>query len=201
MRILWIQRESEYVRDLIASPAATIELVTQGEIRLSENQSNALLSFSVPAADENATKTVISKIYDLTLPEPESLAANPKGISVFWMSRYQWMFEQPYLVDPDWVLNTKLRQYGCVTEQTDAWVRFDLAGPRLSHILCRLANVAQNRYEPGAAIRSVIHHLGVYLVCSDKSKIAVYGPRSGADTLAEALVSSICTANGLIKRK
>ena len=201
MRILWTQRESEYVRDLIASPAATIELVKMGETSLSENQSNALLSFSMPVADEHTNKTAISKVYDLTLPEPESLAANPKGMSVFWMSRHQWMFEQPYLVDPDWVLNTPLRQYGCVTEQTDAWVRFDLAGPRLSLILCRLANVSQNRYEPGAAIRSVIHHLGVYLVCSDKSKIAVYGPRSSADTLAEALVSSICTANGLIKRK
>ena len=119
MRILWIQRESEYVRDLIASPAATIELVKMGETSLSENQSNALLSFSMPVADEHTNKTAISEVYDLTLPEPESLAANPKGMSVFWMSRHQWMFEQPYLVDPDWVLNTPLRQ---------VWLRYRTNG-------------------------------------------------------------------------
>ena len=96
------------------------------------------------------------------------------------------MIERPELQDPNWATKLASAQVGYVTEQTGAWVRFDLEGPGLERVLQRLANVDSARWVDSVAIRTSMHHLGVFVVCRG-SVISIYGPRSSADSLARAV--------------
>jgi sarcosine oxidase, subunit gamma len=75
-------------------------------------------------------------------------------------------------------------------------VRLDLQGPLLPMLFQRLANVPSLRLVEPTAIRTVIHHLGVFVVCRS-SCISIYGPRSSADSLARSVKFAIYTINGL----
>ena len=63
------------------------------------------------------------------------------------------MIERPELQDPNWATKLASAQVGYVTEQTGAWVRFDLEGPGLERVLQRLANVDSARWVDSVAIR------------------------------------------------
>lgn len=74
-----------------------------------------------------------------------------------------------------------------ITEQTDAWVRFDVSGPELVALFERLANVDLATRPDGYATRTVMEHLGVYLVKRSAIDVTLYGPRSSAAVLLHAL--------------
>jgi sarcosine oxidase, subunit gamma len=74
-----------------------------------------------------------------------------------------------------------------VTEQTDAWVAFDLTAPDLAPLLERLCNVDFRAAPEGHATRTVIDHLGCYLIKHGPGSARVYGPRSSAGSLIHAL--------------
>ena len=74
-----------------------------------------------------------------------------------------------------------------VTEQTDAWVVFDLAAADLTPLLERLCNVDFGAVPTGYATRTVMEHLGVYLIKLGPSTARIYGPRSSAESLLHAL--------------
>ena len=48
-----------------------------------------------------------------------------------------------------------------ITEQTDAWVRFDLTGPDLALLMERLTNTDLRAAKGNTATRTVIDHLAV----------------------------------------
>jgi sarcosine oxidase subunit gamma len=81
-----------------------------------------------------------------------------------------------------------------VTEQTDAWVILDLAAPDLAPVLERLCNVDFRAVPAGHATRTVMEHLGVYLVKHGPGAARLYGPRSSADSLLHALETAAHSA-------
>mgnify|MGYP006173999121 CR=1 FL=1 len=74
-----------------------------------------------------------------------------------------------------------------ITEQTDAWVRFDVTGTDLSRVFERLSNVDLASAPDHVATRTVIDHIGCYLVKRSPSRISLFGPRSSAPSLWHAL--------------
>jgi sarcosine oxidase subunit gamma len=74
-----------------------------------------------------------------------------------------------------------------ITEQTDAWVIFDLAAPDLAAVLERLCTVDFRAVPDGHATRTVIDRLGCYLVKLGTGAARVYGPRSSAQSLLHAV--------------
>ncbi|MCH8465528.1 MAG: sarcosine oxidase subunit gamma, partial [Roseinatronobacter sp.] len=101
-----------------------------------------------------------------------------------------WMVQAPYSAQPDLAghLRDLFGPCASVTEQTSAWARFDVTGPAplLAEMFARLCNLDMPQLPDGSARRSVIEHLGCYLLCHD-GKIAVYAARSGAQSLWHAL--------------
>jgi sarcosine oxidase, subunit gamma len=100
----------------------------------------------------------------LPLPGP---ATHSQGTpySAFWTAPEMWFVEAPFdthelIAD---MLKTALGDAASITEQTDAWVTFDLAAPDLSPVLERLCNVDFAAVPPGHATRTMMEHLGVYL--------------------------------------
>ena len=74
-----------------------------------------------------------------------------------------------------------------VTEQTDAWFRFDISSADLTPLFERLSNVDLTLVPTGFASRTVIDHLGCYLVKRAADQVTVYGTRSSAASLLHML--------------
>lgn len=183
--------------DLLPSPATTEALGEFGAYKLSEVMQNALISLVVPKDRVEGARRFVREQYGLELPESESICVNhDQSYAAFWIARSQWMLERPELHDPNWAVTLAAENIGYVTEQTGAWVRLDLEGPMLSTLFQRLANVPSERLVEPTAMRTAIHHLGVFVVCRS-SCISIYGPRSSADSLVRSVKFAIHTINGL----
>lgn len=110
--------------------------------------------------------------------------------AAFWMTPEMWMVEAPFATHEDIRahLLTAFGDAASITEQTDAWVRFDLAGADLPRLFERLSNVDLAKAQAGAATRTVMEHLGCYLIKRSHTLVTVYGPRSSAQSLHHALI-------------
>ena len=131
----------------------------------------------------------------LPLPGPASWqAGNPWD--AFWVAPEMWFVEAPYttheaIAD---ILRDSLGETASITEQTDAWVIFDLAAPDLAPLMERLCNVDFPGVPDGHATRTVIEHLGCYLIRHGRGEARLYGPRSSAQSLLHAVEGAAHTA-------
>ncbi len=126
----------------------------------------------------------------LPLPEPARYRAGTP-FATFWVAPGMWFAEADFashelIADQ---LRSTLGDAASVTEQTDAWVIFDLVARdgRLAALLERLCNVDFTAAPDGFATRTVIDHLGVYLIRQGADAARIYGPRSSAQSLLHAL--------------
>ena len=124
----------------------------------------------------------------IPLPDPARFAAgNP--YSAFWVAPGMWFVEAPFATHEDIVAAVKpaFGDAASITEQTDAWVRFDLSAPDLGPLMERLCNVDFPRAPDGFATRTVIEHVGCYLIRHGAGAATVYGARSSAQSLLHCL--------------
>ncbi|MBL9048691.1 MAG: sarcosine oxidase subunit gamma [Tabrizicola sp.] len=174
-----------------AHGAAVVEI---GPLRISERLDVALASVAARRG-RMADLAKTAKAAGIPLPEP---ARHQSGepYSTFWVAPEMWFVEAPYsshelIAD---LLKTALGDAASVTEQTDAWVVFDLAAPNLSPVLERLCNVDFQVVAEGYATRTVMEHLGVYLIKRGPGSARIYGPRSSAESLLHALETAAAAA-------
>jgi sarcosine oxidase, subunit gamma len=109
--------------------------------------------------------------------------------AAFWVAPEMWFVEAPFATH-ELIADLLAAAFGSaasVTEQTDAWVAFDLDAPNLTPLLERLCNVDFPAAEQGHATRTVIDHLGCYLIKHGPGAARIYGPRSSAATLLHAV--------------
>ena len=78
-----------------------------------------------------------------------------------------------------------------VTEQTDAWCRFDLKGQELASPLALLCNVDVPSFKGGEVTRCQMDHMGCFLICRDLTNVTILGPRSAANSLHHAIVTAL----------
>lgn len=113
-------------------------------------------------------------------------------LGAFWITPEMWMVEAPFASHAD-IRAGLLAIFGdaaSITEQTDAWVRFDLAGEGLTRVMERLSNLDLVPAPEGTASRSVIEHLGCYVIKRSAVLLTLYGPRSSAESLHHALITA-----------
>ena len=124
----------------------------------------------------------------LPLPDP-ACAVSGDPFSAFWVAPDMWFVEAPFAGFEDIAvhLKTTLGDTASITEQTDAWVRLDLTAHSLTPLMERLSNVDLAAVPVGFASRTVIDHLGCYLVKRAVTEVTLYGPRSSAKSLLHAL--------------
>ncbi|WP_170971849.1 sarcosine oxidase subunit gamma [Rhodobacter sp. SY28-1] len=161
--------------------------VTHGPLTISERTDVALAS----VAARNGRAADLAKAAqkaDVPLPGP---ASHQQGTpySAFWTAPEMWFVEAPYashelIVD---LLKSALADTASITEQTDAWVAFDLSAHDLTRLLERLCNVDFAARPTGYATRTVMEHLGVYLIKHGPGAARLYGPRSSAESLLHAI--------------
>jgi sarcosine oxidase subunit gamma len=161
--------------------------VTHGPLTIAERTDVALASVAARKGRmADVAKAALAA--DVPLPGP---ATHSRGTlySAFWTAPEMWFVEAPFathelIAD---VLKSALGDVASITEQTDAWVAFDLAAPDLASVLERLCNVDFRAAPDGHATRTMMEHLGVYLIKHGPGAARVYGPRSSAESLLHAL--------------
>jgi sarcosine oxidase subunit gamma len=168
--------------------------VTHGPFTITERTDVALAS----VAARKGRATDLAKAAEkagVPLPGPSTYQQGAP-YSAFWTTPEMWFVEAPYathelIAD---LLKSALGDAASITEQTDAWVAFDLSAPDLAPMLERLCNVDFAKVPEGYATRTVMEHLGVYLIKHGLGAARLYGPRSSAESLLHALETAAHSA-------
>ncbi len=165
---------------------ATPEVTTIGPFTLTERTNSALASLAIRRG-RAADVTAAAAAAGIPLPPPGRYQT--QTLAAFWLAPEMWMIEAPFATHEDIRahLLTLFHDAASITEQTDAWVCFDLTAPNLPALMERLCNVDLRAAADGHATRTVIDHLGCYLIKHAAQTITLYGPRSSAETLHHAL--------------
>lgn len=160
---------------------------THGSVTLTENIETALASVAARLGQEQTTSEALAEI--LGTPPPAPSRQTSGKLSAFWMGPDQWMVEAPFDTHEDLAsqLAPSLSGKASVTEQTDAWCRFDLEGADLHSVFELLCAADTRSWSGGEVQRTSIDHLGCFLLCRDTGKYSVIGPRSSAGSLHHAL--------------
>ncbi|MDR0809545.1 MAG: sarcosine oxidase subunit gamma [Gemmobacter sp.] len=170
------------------------ETVSIGPVTLTEVVDQALASL---AARQGREEEVAQKAKAAGIPLPAAARAEPgTPYGAFWLSEQSWMVEAPYASHEDIraILLPLFGDAASITEQTDAWVRFDVSGSDLSAMFERLCNVDLRAAPDNLATRTVIEHMGCYLVRRARDRLSVFGARSSAAALWHALETAAHSA-------
>ena len=163
-----------------------------GTLTISENPSVALASVSAISGKEKACANVLAKILEAPAPGPgRSQQHDPEA--GFWIGPGQWMIGAPFATHEDLAdqLKAKLKDTASVTEQTDAWVVFDLQGDKMEDACELLCNLPIRTMVAGDATRTTIHQMGCFVIRRNTvNHIRVMGPRSSAESLHHALITA-----------
>ena len=172
---------------MTALGARVAAVVTVGPLTISERTDVALASVAVRRGRVADLKAA-ARVAGVPLPGPAQHEQG-KPWSAFWVTPEMWFVEAPFathelIADR---LKESLGDAVSVTEQTDAWVVFDLAAPELASLLERLCNFDFTDAPLGHATRTVVDHLGCYLIKNGSGVARLYGPRSSAQSLLHAI--------------
>lgn len=162
-------------------------VVEIGSYRIAERFDVALASLATRQGRQT-TVAKAAKAAKVPLPGPAQ-SASSANYSAFWLSTEQWMVEAPFASHEDISdhLKTMFGDAASITEQTDAWVRYDVSSPHLQSLFERLCNVDLSNAPMGFASRTVVEHLGCYLIKRSMREVTLYGPRSSAASLLHVL--------------
>ncbi|WP_430466007.1 sarcosine oxidase subunit gamma [Tabrizicola sp.] len=163
------------------------ETVQIGPYKIVERFDVALASLALRRGQDKAFEAAAKKA-GVPLPDASRHAAG-KVYSAFWTTPEMWLVEAYFATHEDIVAHLKpaFGDSASITEQTDAWVRFDVSGEGLVALFERLTNLDLANLPDGFASRTVMEHLGVYLIRHSANMVALYGPRSSAQGLLHAL--------------
>jgi sarcosine oxidase, subunit gamma len=177
----------EPLHSLTALGRSAPETVEIGPYRIVERCDVALASVAT-RKDRAADVAAAAKSLGLPLPDPARWV-DGAPFAAFWVAPEMWFVEAPFASHEDIVAHLKpaFGSSASITEQTDAWVRFDLSGVGLPTLMEQLSNVDLAPVPDGYATRTVIEHLGCYLIKRRQGEVTLYGGRSSAGSLLHAL--------------
>jgi len=165
-----------------------------GPVTIAERVATALASLA-SRSGRDADVASLATAAGITLPGPGHHAQ--AGVyGAFWLGPQQWMIEAPFDTHEEIaaILRTAFGEAASITEQTDAWARFDVTAPDLPAMFERLCAIDLRTALPGAATRTVIDHLGCYVIVRTGETLTVLGPRSSARSLHHALITAARSA-------
>ena len=170
------------------------EIATIGPVTIAETLTFALASLPSRKGRE-AEVAAIAATNSIPLPGPGKAGAAPI-YGAIWLGPDQWMIQAPQTSHEDItaILKPIFGDAASITEQTDAWVRFDVTAPDLPRLFERLCNFDLHRHGPGSATRTVIDHLGCYIIHRAGNAVTILGPRSSAHALHHALITAARSA-------
>ena len=163
---------------------------TVGAVTISENAGIALASLATRRGQADRVAAV-AKGMGLDLPGPGRASLSAQ-YAALWLGPDQWLVMGTGDADQDiaGALEATFGPAASITEQTGGWVCLDVTGPILPALFERLCAVDSAAMKPGHGTRTVIEHLGCYVICIDAARFRLFGPRSSAASLHHALTTA-----------
>lgn len=164
---------------------------TFDHVTITENDGLALASVAARMGHEKACAAVLKKLLGAVPAVGKAVLHDPEA--GFWMGPDQWMIGAPRDTYPVLADHLKglLGNAASVTEQSGAWACFDVVGPAMMDICERLCAVPIRTMVAGDAQRTVIHHLGCFVLKrAAEDHIRILGPRASAENLHHALITA-----------
>ena len=158
---------------------------TIGGNRIREVSDAAMASLAMLKGQGAAfKKAAASRLGELPAP---GHAGGANHASTIWMGPDQYLVEG---IDAA-TLAATFGASAAITDQSDAWVRFDVTGGDVVAMLERLSGADTRRMQAGSATRTAIHHMHCVIVCrAGGTDFTILGPRSSAASLHHALVAA-----------
>lgn len=170
---------------------ATPRIDRFAHITIAENDGLALASVAARLGQEKACRAALKSLLGAVPEVGRTILRDPEA--GFWMGPDQWMIGAPratheLLADQ---LKALMGDAASVTEQSGAWVCFDVTGPAMKDICERICGVPIRRMVAGDAQRTVIHQLGCFVLRREaEDHIRILGPRASAKTLHHTLLTA-----------
>jgi sarcosine oxidase subunit gamma len=170
------------------------ETITIGPVTITENVGTAMASLASRLGREAEVATA-ALAAGIPQPGPGQVQTAAQ-YGAFWLGPAQWMIEADFSSHEDIaaILKPFFNDAASITEQTDAWVRFDVQAADLPAMFERLCGYDLRKHGPGSATRVMIEHLGCYVVVRAQGLLSVIGPRSSAHSLHHALITAARSA-------
>ncbi len=168
---------------------------TVGPVTCTETPGVALASVAARLGKETTAQKALAKMIGAPAPEVQRFTGDQ--VIAFWSGPDQWMVEAPFDSHEDLADQVKatLGIAASVTEQTDAWARFDLRGDGINAVLELLCQLDLRQFQTGYAARSSIHHIGCFVLCRSADHVSLFGPRSSAGSLHHAIIAAMRSAH------
>ncbi|MEM9629867.1 MAG: sarcosine oxidase, gamma subunit [Pseudomonadota bacterium] len=160
---------------------------------LEENLSLALASVAARSTRGEEVSAILSGLLGGSVPKAGTLVEGEDHVA-FWIGPDQWMVAASH--DDRELLASELKErFGgtaSVTEQNDGWVCLDVTGPDLPTVFERLAAADFHALEVNSAVRTVIEHVGCFLLCLEQDRhYRVFAGRSFAHSLHHAILTAL----------
>ncbi len=163
---------------------------------ITEDDTFALASLAMRRDKDDQFARAVEKRFGAPLPKPGRMATGDP-YSLVWTAPDQWFVQAPIDTHEDLAAGLKkaFKTAGSITEQTGGWARFVLEGPGVNGVMERLTMLDIRAMRAGHATRTLVDHLGVFLMCHAAGKrMTVLGPRSSAGSLHHALTTAARSA-------
>lgn len=164
---------------------------TIGTITITENPGVALASVAARSGKEAACRKILKSIIGAVPGPGRAQLHDPEA--GFWIGPDQWIVGAPMethetLADH---LAEKFGNSASVTEQSGAWVCFDVRGTQMPNMMELLCPVPIRQMAAGDAHRTQIHQLGCFVIRRENTDhVRILGPRSSAKSLYHALTTA-----------
>lgn len=165
------------------------------DVTLTENPGFAFASVAARAGREAACRSHLGDLIGADAPDVGKAVLRSPELA-FWTGPDQWMVAAPFATHEDLADQILSRFDGSasITEQTDAWVCFDMAGDGIEAVMQLCCNIDIERMHVGDATRTVVHYMGVYIIRTAPDALMILGGRSSAGSLHHALVTAMRAA-------
>lgn len=164
---------------------------TYPHVTIAENDGVSFASVAARNGKEKACHTTLKKLLGAVPQTGRAVLHDPEA--GFCIGLDQWLLGAPR--DTHELLERQLKDLfgdnASVTEQSGAWVVFDITGPAMEDLCERLCNVPIRQMVSGDVRRTVIHQLGCFVIRrTAQDHIRILGPRASAATLHHALITA-----------
>lgn len=164
-------------------------------VTLTENPGHAFASIAARLVQETACADHLAALLGGAAPDVGAMVRSDTQMG-FWIGLDQWMISAPIDTHEDLAaqLRSRFGKTASITDQTDAWVCFDMQGDGVESVIQLCANIDIEQMQVGAAARSVVHYMGVYVIRTAPDALTILGGRSSAGSLHHAVLTAMRAA-------
>lgn len=152
----------------------------------------ALVSIAVPLGGEKPLFAALKKVFSLQAPKP-TLSTVAGDYRLLQSASDQFLLLFPHRApDAENLVQGKLKGSGYTTDQTDAFVAIEVAGPDTLSALERLCplDLAESTFPINSAARTVMEHLSAYIIRLESDRFLLLSASSSAASFLDAIETS-----------